>query len=277
MKKKPATPTRKHVPREKKEKDVRVADPARSLVLLWGSHGKPGRSGLTGRAIVSAAIELADARGLDAVSMRQLADLLEVGTMSLYTHVPGKAELTDLMVDTVYGQLYESVDAPSRHPGGWRESLRFIASRNWDLYQQHPWLLEIVTGRPVLGPNATLKYEAELRPLDGLGLTDGEMDSVLTLLLTHVEGTARAQANAKRTQQESGMTELEWWVAAAPLLDKVMDAKRFPIATRVGQSAGQEHHGASNPEHAFRFGLERILDSVALLISERHERGPRRG
>ncbi|WP_433934383.1 TetR/AcrR family transcriptional regulator [Sorangium cellulosum] len=266
MKKSPAKPARK---RAQREVEARAPDPARTLALLWGSHGKPGRSGLTVRAIVSAAIELADAGGLDAVSMRQLADQLNVGTMSLYTHVPGKAELTDLMVDTVYGHLYDDVDAPSRQPGGWRESLRYIAQRNWDLYQAHPWLLEIVTARPVLGPNVSLKYEAELRPLDGLGLTDVEMDSVLTLLLTHVEGTARALANAKRTLQESGMTDVEWWVATAPLLDKVIDAKRFPVATRVGQSAGHAYQGASSPEHAFRFGLERILDAVSLLISER--------
>jgi AcrR family transcriptional regulator len=82
------------------------SDPARSLALLWGSHSRPGRSGLTLRGIVTAAIQLADAQGIDAVSMRHVADALEVGTMSLYTHVPGKAELVELMVDTVYGQLY---------------------------------------------------------------------------------------------------------------------------------------------------------------------------
>ncbi|WP_437669758.1 TetR/AcrR family transcriptional regulator [Sorangium sp. So ce131] len=268
MKKTPAKRASKPPPRER---EGRGADPARSLALLWGSHGKPGRSGLTVRAIVSTAIELADAGGLEAVSMRHLADLLEVGTMSLYTHVPGKAELTDLMVDTVYGSLYDDVDAPSRQPGGWRGALRYIATRNWELYQRHPWLLEIVAARPVLGPNATLKYEAELRPLDDLGLTDVEMDSVLTLLLTHVEGAARAQASARRTRQESGMTDVEWWVATAPLLDKVVDARRFPVATRVGQSAGQAHQGASSPEHAFGFGLDRILDGVGLLISERRD------
>ncbi|WP_437564218.1 TetR/AcrR family transcriptional regulator [Sorangium sp. So ce542] len=273
MRKGPARPASQ---RAQREGEGRAADPARSLALLWGSHGKPGRSGLTVRAIVTAAVELADARGLEAVSMRHLADRLNVGTMSLYTHVPGKAELTDLMVDTVYGDLYDDVDAPSRQPGGWRASLGYIAARNWELYQRHPWLLEIVGGRPVIGPNASLKYEAELRPLDGLGLTDVEMDSVLTLLLTHVEGAARAQASARRTRQESGMTDVEWWVATAPLLDKVIDAKRFPVATRVGQSAGQAYQGASSPEHAFHFGVERILDAVALLIAERRG-GPGEG
>jgi AcrR family transcriptional regulator len=245
------------------------ADPARSLALLWGSHSKPGRSGLTVRSIVLAAIELADANGLEAVSMRQVADRLEVGTMSLYTHVPGKAELTDLMIDTAFGELYADVDAPSGQPGGWRGALEFIATRNWDLYRRHPWMLHIVSGRPVLGPNATLKYEAELRPLDGIGLSDVEMDSVLALILTHVEGTARLQANMAQTQQDTGMTDAEWWVSNAPLLDKVADASRFPVASRVGQSAGEEYQAASSPTHALTFGLARILDGVADLIAGR--------
>jgi Tetracyclin repressor-like, C-terminal domain len=114
-----------------------------------------------------------------------------------------------------------------------------------------------------------LKYEAELRPLDNLGLSDVEMDLVLTLILTHIEGTARGQANLEQTQRESGMSDAEWWVINAPLLDKVVDVRRFPIASRVGVSAGQEYQAASNPAHAFSFGLERILDGVALFIAHR--------
>ncbi|MBC8161986.1 MAG: TetR/AcrR family transcriptional regulator [Roseiflexaceae bacterium] len=247
------------------------AEQARSLALLWGSHSKPGRSGLTVRAIVAAAIELADAQGIDAVAMRHLADRLKVGTMSLYTHVGGKDELTDLMIDTVYGQLYDDVGAPSRQPGGWRSALAFIATRNWDLYQQHPWMLDIVRARPLLGPHASRKYEAELRPLDTLGLSDVEMDTVLTLVLTHVEGTARSQANLVLAQRDSGLSDAEWWVATAPLLDKVMDATQFPVAARVGVSTGQQYQAASHPAHVFAFGLDRILDGVALLIAARAE------
>jgi AcrR family transcriptional regulator len=250
-------------------KKVPAADPARSLALLWGSHSKPGRSGLTIAAIVAAAIELADADGLEAVSMRQVAERLQAGTMSLYTHVPGKGELTELMIDTVYGQLYADVDEPARQPGGWREGLRFIAARNWDLHQRHPWLLQIVGSRPVLGPNASWKYEAELRPLEGIGLSDLEMDAVLTLVLTHVEGTARAQANLIRAQRETGMTDAEWWVKVAPVFAQVAAGASFPVGSRVGQAAGMEHQASANPRHALRFGLERILDGVEQLIEKR--------
>ena len=105
---------------------------------------------------------------------------------------------------------------------------------------------------------------------DKLGLSYVEMDAVLTLILTHVEGACRAQVTRDRTQQETEMTDEEWWVARAPLLDKLIDPARFPVATRVGTSAGQEYQSASSPEFAFTFGLERILAGIAELIAAKN-------
>lgn len=252
------------------KKEISAGDPVRRLALLWGSQTNPGRSGLTVKAIVAAAIDIANSDSVDSLSMRNVAARLGVGTMSLYTHIPGKTELIDLMLDKAYGQTYESVEEPSQQPGDWRDALRFIAERNWDLYQKHPWMLQISTGRPVLGPHTSLKYEAELRPLDQLGLSDVEMDATLTLILTHTEGCARAQAALERAQRETGLTDAEWWVDHAPLLDKIIDPTLFPVATRVGTSAGQEYQGASNPKHVFTFGLERILAGIAELIAPKN-------
>jgi AcrR family transcriptional regulator len=248
-----------------KKKGV-AGDPARRMALLWGSQNEGGPSGLSIRAIVAAALAIADADGVEALSMRKVAEQLGVGTMSLYTHIPGKAELIDLMLDTVYGQLYTSVEEPSQQGRDWRDALRFIARRNWELYRQHPWMLQITMGRPVLGPHASLKYEAELRPLDKIGLSDVEMDATLTLILSHIEGCARAQAAIERGQRETNTTEAEWWVAHAPLMEKVIDPAVFPVASRVGTAAGQTYGGASSPEFAYRFGLDRILAGVAELI-----------
>jgi AcrR family transcriptional regulator len=246
-------------------------DPARILALLWGSHTKAGRSGLTVRSIVDTAIELADATGLEAVSMRMVAEQLKVGTMSLYTHIPGKGELTDLMFDSVYGDLYADVDEPARQPGGWRGALEFIAERNWEVLTKHPWIHEVPTMRTALGPNITMKYEAELRPLDGLGLTDVEMDSALTLVLTHVQGSARAGWEQLRTQRESGLTDEEWWRQISPTLTHVMSGtgKHFPVAGRVGTAVGEQFQSVIDPTHALTFGLTRILDGISLLIESR--------
>jgi AcrR family transcriptional regulator len=243
-----------------------AADPGRSLALLWGPQDRPGRSGLTLRAIVDTAIALADVDGLDAVSMRAIAERLGAGTMSLYTYVPGKPVLIDLMIDTVAGQVYADVHEPSAQPGGWRDALTFIARRNWDWYLRHPWLLQVLTGRPVLGPNINRKYEAELGPLDGIGLTDIEMDSVLTLALMHVEGLARWQVSLQRIRQQSGESDNEWWTNLEPALATLMDRSGFPLGSRVGQAAGEYHQSAGDPAHALEFGIERILDGVAVLI-----------
>lgn len=248
-------------------------DQGRSLALLWGSHTRPGRSGLTLAAIIQAAIGIADAEGLDAVSMRRVAEQLKVGAMSLYTHVPGKGELTDLMFDTVAGELYTDVEEPSRQPGGWRGALQFIARRNWELFDRHPWLLQLSQARPVMGPHVSRNYEAELRPLEGIGLSDIEMDDTLTLVLSHVGSTARGRLLQRSAQVQSGQTDLEWWVTTAPLLDAAMAGHHFPVASRVGQAAGAAHQAVTNPDHALAFGLERILDGVETLIASRQSAG----
>jgi len=253
------------------KKPLQAADSARRLALLWGSHTSAGRSGLTVKAIVTAAIDIANTDGEDALSMRNVAERLGVGTMSLYTHIPGKTELIDLMFDTALGQVYASVDEPSQQPGDWRDALRFIARRNWELYRRHPWMLQIANERLIFGPHASLKYEAELRPLDQLGLSDVEMDATLTLILTHVEGCARAQAALERSQRDRGMTDAEWWVTLVPLIEKIIDSSLFPVASRVGTAAGEAYQAASNPEHVFTFGLDRILAGIADLIATRSE------
>ncbi len=92
------------------------------------------------------------------MSMRRVADELGVGAMTLYRYVPGKAELLDvMMLDTVYGEL------PRREvDGDWRAKLDEVARENRELYLRHPWLLQVATSRPPLGPHLMAKYEYEL-------------------------------------------------------------------------------------------------------------------
>ncbi|MFD9890310.1 TetR/AcrR family transcriptional regulator [Amycolatopsis sp. NPDC059027] len=243
-----------------------VSDLTRGIYLLWGHHPAPGRSGLTVPAIVAAGIEIADADGLDAVSMRKVADHLGVGAMSLYGHVPGKDELTTLMVDSVLGELYgNDVEAATR-AGGWRAAMKFVAERNWSLYQRHPWLLDIRASRPNLGPNISRKYETELRPLDGIGLSDVEMDAALTLVLGHVDSAARAHRSTSRAQADSGMSDAEWWSVVAPVLEQVMTDDDLVLSARVGGAVGAHFNAAQDPEHALAFGLDTILDGIETRI-----------
>ncbi|SDD67759.1 TetR/AcrR family transcriptional regulator [Auraticoccus monumenti] len=244
-------------------------DLVRSIYLLWGHHPNPGRSGLSLSAIVAAGIEVADADGLDAASMRKVAERLGVGTMSLYAHVPGKDDLTALMLDAVYAELYDDDVEAAVRVGDWRDAVRFIAERNWDLYARHPWLLDLRPSRLTVGPHVSRKYETELRPLDGIGLTDVEMDAALTLILSLVDATARARRGSASTRDESGMSDADWWGVVAPVLEQVMTDDDLVVAARVGSAVGSAFDAAQNPAHALAFGLDTILDGIETRIRGR--------
>ncbi len=249
-----------------------VGDPARSMELLWrtapGADRRPGpRPSLDVDRVVAAAVRLADAEGLGALSMRRVAADLGVGAMTLYGHVPGKGELVDLMLDTVLGELYPDEDVVTG--GDWRDRLQAVARANWDLFLRHPWALHLATGRPPLGPHLMRKYELELRAVDGLGLTEVEMDLLVTLVNDFVQGTVGGVSEKAAAEQVSGVTEDQWWTAMAPHVDRFFDAERFPTAARVGPAAGEELQAASSPERSFEFGLARLLDGVGVLVAQR--------
>lgn len=243
-------------------------DPVRSMALLWRDEQPRTRGpkpGLTVDRIVAAAIELADAEGLAAVSMRRVAERLGVGTMSLYTYVPSKAELVDVMYDTACGEVERAGPA-----GGWRARLEAIARANWDLYRRHPWMLRVMAmSRPPLGPNSIAGYDHDLRAVDGIGLSELEMDSVVNLVSVFVQGAARTAVEAAASTRDTGMTDEEWWSTYGPLLEKVFDASKYPVAARVGAVAGEVFQSAYDPAHGFQFGLARLLDGIETLIESR--------
>ncbi|WP_052848039.1 TetR/AcrR family transcriptional regulator [Streptomyces avicenniae] len=243
-----------------------AGDPARTLQLLWqdspADRPKGPRRGLTVAAVVTAATGVADAEGLDALTMRRVAKDLGVVPMTLYTYVPGKAELLDLMLDAAYRRMprADTAGAP------WRDRLTAVAEENRALYARHPWAAAVSTARPPLGPGLMAKYEHELAALDGLGLDDVTLDACLTHLLTFVQAWARAAADARAAEQDSAMDDRQWWEANGPLLARVLDEEAYPLAVRVGAAAGAAHGGAYDPEHAYTFGLGRVLDGFAPLI-----------
>jgi AcrR family transcriptional regulator len=247
------------------------ADPARTIATLWGLRRLPRRGPkhtLTTPQVVAAAVEIADGdQDLAMLSMRRVAESLGVGTMSLYTYIASREELLEAMLDRVYAEAVERLGPPDDTP--WPDGLRRVAAANWELYLRHPWVLQVFTGRPPLGPHAIAKYERELSVIDGIGLTDVEMDAVITLLHTHVEGVARRRIEADRAVRRTGISDEQWWHRVQPLFAEVFDPARFPVAARVGQAAGQAHQAAHSPEHAYAFGLDRLLEGVAALIATR--------
>jgi AcrR family transcriptional regulator len=245
-----------------------TGDPARSMALLWrtppGGERRPGpKTSLDVDRIVAAAVRMADAEGLAAVSMRRVAADLGVAAMTLYTHVPGKGELVDLMLDAVLGTLYP--DEQEVTSGGWRARLKTIAAANWTFFLRHPWALHLSTGRPPLGPGLMRKYELELRAVDGLGLSEVQMDLLVTLVNGFVRGTAAGVQEKADAERLTGISENQWWAATEPYVAQVFDAERYPTAARVGPVAGEEL-GAYDPQRSFDFGLARLLDGIGVLI-----------
>jgi AcrR family transcriptional regulator len=239
-----------------------AGDPARTLRLLWRDpaaiprHGP--KQGLTIDAVVDAATGLADAEGIDAVTMRRVAGELGVVPMTLYTYVPGKAELLDLMLDAAYARMTRTEIAGRP----WPERLTAIAGENWGLFETHRWAAFVSTARPPLGPGLMAKYEHELSAFDDLGLDDVTADDCLTHLLTFVQASARAAAD----QAAEKNSDAAWWAENEPLLARVFDESAYPRAVRIGAAAGAAHGSALDPAHAYAFGLRRLLDGFAPLI-----------
>ncbi|WP_062983578.1 TetR/AcrR family transcriptional regulator C-terminal domain-containing protein [Nocardia anaemiae] len=245
-----------------------AGDPVRTLELLWrvpaaSVRGPKQRSSVD--AVVAAAIEIADADGIGALTMRAVATKLGLTPMATYTYVPGKAELIDLMLDAVYREMSRAdlADMP------WRDRVATIAAENRAMLVRHPWVAYLPTTRPPLGPGIAAKYEHELRAFDGLGLDDLEMDAAVTYVLGFVTSVARIAIDTERAAAESAISDRQWWERAAPLLAQFFDAERYPLAARIGAVAGQTHDSAYSADHAYEFGLARVLDGLAELIEKR--------
>ena len=240
-------------------------DPARSIALLWRDPAAVPRRG-PARAwdldsVIAAAIDLADDGGLAAVTIRAVARAVGAAPMSLYTYVPGKAELLDLMLDAIY------VAMPRADTSGqaWRERVRAVAEENRGMFADHPWAARVSTGRPPLGPGSIGKYEHELAALDGLGLDDVDRDACLAFVVEFVRAAALAVQDAAAARA-GGRDDAQWWAEAGPVLARVLDPAAYPLASRVGTAAGAAHGSAADPDHAYRFGLDRVLDGLAAFV-----------
>jgi AcrR family transcriptional regulator len=238
-------------------------DIARTMELLWDTGRRPSRGpkpALTLDQIVEAAVRVADAEGLEAVSMRRVAAELGTGAMSLYRYVPGKGELLDLMLDRV--------QRPSEHPadlgdGGWRSALEAMGHETLALYRRHPWLLQINQSRPILGPSALDGMEKILARIKPMGLTDPELVSAIVAIDSYVVGAARTQLYHQEAERRTGLTDAQFWQAQTPTLEKVMTSGRYPVLASLAEDTWLPDF-----DH-FGFGLQRILDGLEVLVRER--------
>jgi AcrR family transcriptional regulator len=240
-----------------RKKKRAVAVPRKSFDLLWTETPRLRRGPLPmiGReSIVRAAVGIADTEGLSAVTMERVARAMNVTTMALYRHLPGKRELVDLMTDAAFA------GAPRLAPRDWRRAMTEWARADLALFQRHPWLHESVMHGTSAGPNMLEWIDAALHALSGVALTPQEKMSVILL----IDGHARASAQVTSGAKMSG----EWAANFGRALEKSVADSRYsalPDFVRAGSFAPP----MAGEQSAFEFGLERLLDGVASYARDR--------
>ncbi|GGO47225.1 MULTISPECIES: TetR/AcrR family transcriptional regulator [Streptomyces] len=242
-------------------------DARRALELLWGAEPRPRRGpkrGLSVQRVVSRAVELADEHGLESLTMRRVAESFGVTAMSLYSYVPSKDELVDLMVDRVA--------EPSAEPGPpgehWRAGLERHARTSWRIYHRHPWVLEVSMGRPPLGPNVLAGLEARLTTVGGLGLSVEQQLAVINLVDDYVHGAATSLTGVALLERRTGLSAAQWWERYDPLLEEFVDFERYPALTAMWEELGPTEQRTD-----FEFGLQRVLDGVSTFVESSRETG----
>lgn len=230
--------------------------------LLWQPEAPSGRggrgrgSGLNREEIVAAALRVAEADGPDAVSMRRIAKELNVGTMSLYHHIPTKDDLLDLMTDQVMGELILADDALG---GTWQEGLAAISRRTREVYNKHSWMLSGAWERPQFGPRAFAHIEQSLEVMKGvpkeqalvmLGVADDFVIGFVSRALAERQALARA-----------GMDQAQWQDALRPYVEGLLreHAEAYPnLAQFVDAEWDQDE------DERFERGLRWLLAGMAM-------------
>jgi len=218
----------------------RAGDPVSLLTLMWTPQQSAGRTGVTLAAITAAAVAAADADGLSAVTMRRVALDVGIGAMTVYSYLPGRPELLELMLDAVAADTYAGHPMPVER-SGWRAGIEYLARRNWEHHLQRRWMAE---------------------PLDDIGLSDVAMDHLLTTVLGLVTQSARWQISLERIRAESTLTDEQWWRLSQPVLSAALDPADVPISGRVGETMSS----AGEPLASLEFGLQALLDGVAGML-----------
>jgi AcrR family transcriptional regulator len=235
------------------------------LELLWGrrSQGRRG-GGLSIDAIVEAAVRLADAEGLAGVSMSKVAAELGFTTMSLYRHVSGKDELLALMWNA------SAADAPKIAGDGWRERLEGWALAQMDGLQAHPWILDLPIGSPPAGPNSLQWVEQAIASFENTVLAEREKLAAVGLVTSYVLGEARMskdEAAAIRAGGDQAPVDFPALLRTFAAEDTYPALHRAVASGEFDDAFAPPATWRDNP--GFRFGLDRILDGIEVLMDER--------
>ncbi|MFD5751041.1 TetR/AcrR family transcriptional regulator [Streptomyces sp. NPDC127033] len=229
---------------------------------------KGPKPGLTLARIVDAAVGLAAAEGLAAVSMGRVAKELGVSTMSLYRYVAAKNELYILMMEVALG----APPPPPDRAVGWREALTLWARAQRAAFHRNLWSLRLPISGPPSTPNMVAWWERGMVALDGTGLDDGARLSVILLVSGYVRNEALVMADLDAAVEASGATPRQVMEGYENTLRRLADPARYPSVARLMAEGGLGEAGSGGEEESdaeFTFGLNCLLDGVEALIRRR--------
>lgn len=209
---------------------------------------------LTREKIAATAIRLADAHGLDGLSVRKIATELGVGPMRLYDYVVNRSELLDLMVDAVYARIGES----GQH-SDWRGAVLAIAHATRLATLDHEWFSDLLGGRPHLGPHALAVGESTAAALSRAPGVRGidDLQRAVGTLNAFIIGALRREVTERRTARSTGTDESAWQASLGPYLTRQLETGRYPTVARLVVDGAH-----LDAEETFHRNLTTILDGI---------------
>ena len=230
---------------------------------IWARPERSGRGPdptYSREQITRAAIKIADAEGIEAVTMRRLAAELGAGTMTIYHYVQTKDDLLALMDDAIMAELLVETHELA---GGWRAALSAIAHRSRDAYLRHPWAIEGLRNAQI-GPNGMLHAEQSMAAVADTGLDARAQFEIVAMVDEWVLGfVSRGRLEDGRLEEEA-LPE-----AAIEYFERNLASGDFPHMAALLQGASFRERIAemtSDEPGRFERGLTRLLAGIALEI-----------
>ena len=245
---------------------VRV-DPVlqRRSQLLWEDRPpstRGPRAAFAPSDVVRAAMEIADAAGLGAVTMQAVSARLGFTTMAIYRYFPSKEALYDAIVDAGMGLPPRG----AKPEGDWRARVSRWAHGKREMLCARPWLAELPFVTTPHGPNWMAWLEALAEPLSGLGLSPAEVGRMFSVVDGYTRGASDTSISLARARAR-GISEQEWAAAVGADLGRAIGDPRFPRFAQIltAPSDGQP----LTMKESFDFGLQRVLDGIELYVKSR--------
>ncbi|WP_440071020.1 TetR/AcrR family transcriptional regulator [Streptosporangium sp. OZ121] len=223
---------------------------------VWTREQRTAKSPTLSRAqIVRAAMELLDAEGLDALSMRRLGARLGSGTTSVYWHVANKDELLELVLDEVYGEF----TVLNVQETTWRNAASSFAYGIRQALFRHPWVISFIGTTPAIGPNAMRMMSGLVATFDHAGFRGLDQDYAASTLMAYVLGITAPELSWRSMLDRTGLTSNELNESIQPMVEKAA-ADHPELAARYAEFRCMDVD--TTRALNFDFGLTCLLDGL---------------